>query len=65
MLNGGLVPLLSKGNEVNIPQPCCGYFYGNINEHADVGGVPGTVLFLFNSLTALESDCLEIGLVDW
>ena len=31
---------LSKGNQVNIPEPYCGYFYGNINEPGNINGGP-------------------------
>ena len=63
MLNASLALLLSKGNEVNIPQPWSRYFYGNINEQADVGGRPGkSSLFFLTAAIALESVCLEIGL---
>lgn len=31
---------LSKGNQVNIPEPGCGYFSGNATEIGDVGEGP-------------------------
>ena len=44
---GDSSPRLSKGNQVNIPEPGWGYFYGNVNEPRDTGGSPGkSYLFL-------------------
>ena len=41
-------PLLPKGNQVNIPEPKHGYFYGNVNESRDTNGSPkkGYLFFL-------------------
>ena len=38
---------LSKGNQVNIPEPGCGYLYGNASELGDVGGGPGKSYLFF------------------
>jgi hypothetical protein len=38
---------LSKGNQVNIPEPGCGYFYGNVNELGDAGKNPGKSYLFF------------------
>ena len=48
---------LSKGNQVNIPEPGCGYLCGNVNELGDVGRDPGkSSLFFLTALVTLESD---------
>lgn len=39
--------LLSKGNPVNIPEPGCGYFYGNVNELGDASKDPGKSYLFF------------------
>jgi hypothetical protein len=60
---------LSKGNQVNIPEPRLGYSrYGNINEPRDASGIPekSSLFFLTVATTmTLESDYLEIGSNDW
>ena len=57
---------LSKGNQVNIPEPGCGFLYGNVNELGDAGEEPWEEFsFLFNSLITLESDYPEIGFNGW
>ena len=38
---------LSKGNQVNIPEPGRGYCSGNTSELGDAAGAPGRVLFSF------------------
>ena len=38
---------LSKGNQVNIPEPGCGYFYGNVNELGDASRDPGKSYLFF------------------
>ena len=61
------VARLSKGNQVNIPEPgAVDRLSGNVNELGDVGGSPGksSLFFLTDSMT-LESDYLEIGLDGW
>jgi hypothetical protein len=62
--------LLSKGNQVKIPEPELGYFlrYGNVNEPRDAGGGPEKSSLFFLTVattTTLESDYPEIGLDDW
>ena len=45
------VARLSKGNPVNIPEPGCGYLYGNVNELGDASEEPWEEFsFLFNRL---------------
>ncbi len=58
---------LSKGNPVNIPEPGCGYIYGNITELGDVSGTPGksSLFFLTAYLITLKSDYLELGFDGW
>ena len=48
---------LSKGKPVNIPEPGCGFFHGNVTERGDVGGGPGKSSLFF--LTVYHP---EIGL---
>ena len=42
------LPLLPKGNQVNIPEPKHGYFHGNVNESRNTNGSPkkGSLFFL-------------------
>ena len=61
---------LSKGNEVNIPQPRGGYLCGNTSEPGDVGGSPGKSFLFFltvclSNSAAPESDYQEMGLSGW
>jgi hypothetical protein len=49
-----LLALLSKGNQVNIPEPGGGC-YGNVNELGDVSGSPGKSFLFFLTVYHPES----------
>ena len=55
--------LLPKGNQVNIPEPKRGYFYGNVNESGDVNGSPkkGYLFFLTAGQNLVQRDDLGNG----
>lgn len=62
----GREPRLSKGNEVNIPQPGCGCYGGNTTELRYVGKSPRkSFLFFLTVRRTPESDYLEMGFHGW
>ena len=54
---------MPKGNPVKIPEPGCG-FDGNVSKPRDAGASPGkSFLFFLTVGKTLESDCLEIAVL--
>jgi hypothetical protein len=56
---------LSKGNQVNIPEPGYGYFYGNVNELGDVSKNPRKSYLFFLTNYHLEIELIGDKVQCW